>query len=216
MPNNTRIPLCPYYKDEKNKSISCEDVFRRFATLKKKYAHMDTYCCKDWQSCEYAAELNAMYERIEKGADMDLEQTKQKLAAAQKELRYNATLLGRADRRIEAKEAEIKDLRRKNRELEEKRLEEFKKRRKAEITLNDYEKKAYGQLEEIIKTYKDALCYLLSMRPDQELPEAEIKEWTKDKAYTIMRTYKDDKDMTWKLVEFDAEEGKEDVSEAEE
>ena len=44
MPNNGRITLCPYYRDEKNLSISCEDVFRRFRWKKQKTNWMDTYC----------------------------------------------------------------------------------------------------------------------------------------------------------------------------
>ncbi len=200
MPNNTRIPICPYFRDEKNKSVSCEDVYRGFDSVARKCAWMDKYCDEwTWAECPYAKDLNEMYERIERGADMETEQMAQKIKAMSKELRYKATLLGRADKRLEAKEAEIKDLRKKNRRLEELREEEYKKRRQIETTLDRKSEKAAAQLTEVIKLYKGAMCYLLSKTPDGKVPEDEIKEWAKDKYYTVVRMCDEDGILKWML-----------------
>lgn len=211
MPNYTRIPLCPFFRDEKKKSISCEDVFRSFSTADRKIMWMEIYCDEwDWVKCPYAVDLNEMYERISKGADMETEQMKQKIEAMKKELRHKATLLGRADKRLEAKDEEIKELRRKNKDLDEKRREEFKKRRKAEIELDKKAEKASEQLQEVITLYKNAFCYLLSKCPDMKIPEAEIKEWAEGKHFTVVRLYDNegaaDSQMMWCLDVFEETE----------
>lgn len=197
MPNNTRIPVCPFFKDEKKKSISCEDVFRSFPSSGKKEHWMDMYCDEwDWMKCPYAVDLNAMYERIDKGADMETEQMKHKIEAMRKELRYKATLLGRADKRLEAKEKEIKDLRRKNKQLEGQKLAEYKRRRKAESDLNDYEKHESERYFKMAKLYEDRLAYLIETYCDSRLEENTVKEWAKGKEYALTFDSKS-KDLVW-------------------
>ena len=210
MPNNTRIPICPFFRDEKNKSISCEDIFRGFNSVKQKYDWMDTYCDGwEWAKCPYAVSLNEMYERIEKGADMELEQLEHKVEALTKELRSQAKKLGRAYRRIEAKDEEIKELRKKNTILQEQKQNEFSKRRRAEYELDKHGRKVSDQLQEVINLYKDAFCYLLSQTPEQKIPEADIKAWAEGKSFTVVRMYDDAGQMNWFLDVY--EETKEDA-----
>ena len=106
MPNNGRVTLCPYYRDEKNLSISCEDTFHRFRWAAQKRRHMDTFCDKDWKSCPYAQEIGAMYE---KGDYMDeVKRAAFELEATKKELRKTATMLGKAQKREKEKDEKIR------------------------------------------------------------------------------------------------------------
>lgn len=211
MPNNTRIPVCPFFKDEKKKSISCEDVFRSFPSCRKKEQWMDMYCDEwDWMKCPYAVDLNAMYERIDKGADMETEQMKQKIEAMRKELRYKATLLGRADKRLEAREKEIKELRRKNKALEGQKLAEYKRRRKAESDLHDYEKNESERYFKMAKLYEDRLAYLIWAYCDSRLPEARVKEWAKNKEYALSFDSKS-QDLVWVVTIREVKEDGKDI-----
>ncbi len=60
-----RFALCPYFHSEKRLSISCEDTVRQFYNKQEKVAHLDKHCDKDWQSCQFAAALNELYERMD-------------------------------------------------------------------------------------------------------------------------------------------------------
>lgn len=204
MPNNTHIPICPYFRDEKKRSISCEDIFRSFPSGEAKNAWMEMFCDRwEYELCPYAAALGDMYERIDKGADMTEEQMKQQINAMKKELKYKAVLLGKADKRLEAKDQEIKDLRKKNREIESLRAEEYRKRRKAEIEVERHGVKATDQLKQIIETYKDVMCFLLYHNAPDGLSEQEVSAWAKehrDAAYSVLRMPCKGGDMLWQLV----------------
>lgn len=122
MPNNGRLTLCPYYRDEKNLSISCEDVFRRFRWGSQKKRWLDEYCDKNWQNCPHAKELGELYERMEdnvNNTDKTILGQEHKIRALEKELRKTASMLGRAEARERKKDGEIKQLRHENRVLEQ-------------------------------------------------------------------------------------------------
>lgn len=127
-----RYTLCPYYVDENKKTISCEDVIRRFATYRSKNRHMDKYCDKDWKDCPYADALSRMYQRIDDGADEDREIMTHNLMALEKENKKMLSLLGRYDIRLIAKDKEIRQVRKRAAELEDALHKEHRKRKEAE------------------------------------------------------------------------------------
>ena len=132
-----RYTICPYYIDDNKKTVSCEDVIRRFASYHSKNKWMNKHCDKDWQSCPYAESLGQMYERIGAGSDEAQEMLKHKAEALQRENKKMCTLLGRYDVRLDAKDAEIRQLRKKNKELEDAKYQEFRKRQAAEKKLKE-------------------------------------------------------------------------------
>lgn len=134
-----RYTVCPYYVDENKKTISCEDVIRRFVTYRSKNKHMNKFCDKDWQSCPYASALSSMYQRIEDGADEDQEKLIHSAKALEKENKKLISLLGRYDIRIETKDAEIQHLRNKTRDLEDSLHQEFRRRKAAETRVKEME-----------------------------------------------------------------------------
>ena len=60
-----RFALCPYFMSEKKLSISCEDTVRQFYSKADKYKQLKDHCDSDWESCQYAAKLNQLYERMD-------------------------------------------------------------------------------------------------------------------------------------------------------
>ena len=127
-----RYTLCPYYVDENKKTISCEDVIRRFVTYRSKNKHMNKHCDKDWKSCPYAVSLSEMYRRIEAGSDEYTEKLRHKAKALEKENKKLISLLGRYDVRLYSKDVEIRQVRKKNRELDDALYRERKKRKELE------------------------------------------------------------------------------------
>lgn len=134
-----RYTICPYYVDDNKKTVSCEDVIRRFVTYRSKNKHMNRYCDKDWQDCPYASSLSAMYQRIEEGASEEQEKLIHSAMALEKENKKLISLLGRYDIRIETKDAEIQQLRTKIRNMEESLHQEFRRRKAAENRVKELE-----------------------------------------------------------------------------
>lgn len=206
MPNNARIPLCPFYKDEKNKSISCEDVYRSFPSVKKKYAWMDMYCDEwDWMRCPYAVDLNEAYARLEKGDKKALE--KHEIEALRKELKSISTKLGRAEKRIERQQRKIDELRHinqsfiaKNEDLDRIGRTYLEKWKAADQQLHEYEQKIDDQVKRIVEVYEQRLAYMIETHaPGHRLYEDEIKEWAGDKAFAIIYD-RDEYGDCWKVV----------------
>lgn len=106
-----RYTLCPYYIDENKKTISCEDIIRRFATYRSKNKWMNKYCDKEWKGCPYAQALDVMYQRIDQGADEPTARLCLQVQSLKAENKKLIALLGRYDVRIDVKDAEIRQLR---------------------------------------------------------------------------------------------------------
>lgn len=211
MPNNGRITLCPYYRDEKNLSISCEDVFRRFRWKKQKTRWMDTYCDDQWTECPYAQQLDQMYDKkegqitVEKKRIVELEHENQEL---KKELRKTASMLGRSEKREKAKEADIKELRKKNRYLEEKYMEYAGKVRQYEAK----EDRVMESLSMITSVYEARFAYLLTVFGDGTFNEHDFDQWCRGKEFAIVRDEKDPEARLFRaIVREESQEGEKDV-----
>ena len=120
-----RYTICPYYIDDNKKTVSCEDVIRRFATYRSKNKHMNKFCDKDWKECPHAMVLSEMYHNMESAPDP----AKLQVRALEKENKKLISLLGRYDVRLDAKDAEIRRIRKKNEELEQKLYKKRKEMR---------------------------------------------------------------------------------------
>lgn len=53
--------LCPYWKKEHKRSISCEDTIRSYPTQKDKQRWIKSYCTSSWKECPYAKRLEDIY-----------------------------------------------------------------------------------------------------------------------------------------------------------
>ncbi|MDO4486059.1 MAG: hypothetical protein Q4C46_05615 [Bacillota bacterium] len=184
MPNNGRITLCPYYRDEKNLSISCEDTFRRFRWPAQKVRWMDDYCDKDWESCPYAQDLNNLYRKIERGDEEmnSVERLRQKNKALEKEQRRLISMLGRSEKREKRKDAEIKELRGKFQRMESYSIK---------VSRDNSELREQIQGLELYKAsmmdaYEGRLAYLMANYSGGVLDEVAMSEWGKKHKYKII------------------------------
>lgn len=197
MPNNGRITLCPYYRDEKNLSISCEDTFRRFRWPAQKSKWMDDYCDKDWNACPYADTLNKMYENLVEGDEMgnDIKMLTQKKTALEKELRKTASMLGRADKREKEKDQQILELRRKNRYLEEKYVEQRDKLQEAA----DKETRMLNEMDIITSIHEGMIAYLMATYTGGTFLKADFDKWVDRFEYKLSAEYENDKIVKYKV-----------------
>ena len=207
MPNNTRIPFCPFYKDEKNKSISCEDTYHVFSDVDEKYAWMDMYCDEwDWAKCPYAMDLTEAYARLEKGDEKALEN--QKIEAMQKELKSLSSKLGRAEKRIERQQKKIDELRAVNKSftnvnnsLEKQKKEFYNRWRKAQDELDKGNETVMEELQRLGGIYEQRMCYLIDRFADGFFCESDVERWAGDREFALVRDYDEDLgDMVWKVV----------------
>jgi hypothetical protein len=61
--------VCPYYVNEKELTITCEDTMRVYGSVAIKESHSRCYCCDNWRDCCHAIEMEQLYERIEEMSD---------------------------------------------------------------------------------------------------------------------------------------------------
>lgn len=207
MPNNTRIPMCPFYKDEKNKSISCEDVYRSFPSVKKKYAWMDMYCDEwDWMRCPYAVDLTEAYARLEEGDKKALEN--HEIEALRKELRSMSTKLGRAEKRNERQQRKINELRAVNKSfmnannsLEQQKKKFYGKWKAAQAELDKGNRQVLEELGFLGIIYEQRMCYLIDkFAPDKILCEDDVQKWAGDRDFALVADADEEHGRIWKVV----------------
>lgn len=191
MPNNGRITLCPYYKNERALTVSCEDCVRRFRYPAHKKQWMDTYCDKDWKSCPYAIDLEKTYQE---GGDL----VEHELSAVKKELKKTVNMFERRKRSDEAKAEEIKKLRRKCKLLEQRNIDLVNKDRRA----REMEKKAFDQIQSITQMYEGRFAYMIAEWGGGTLNEADVEAWAKGKSFAIVADEKGSNGETrvWKVL----------------
>lgn len=188
MPNNGHYTLCPYYRDEKNKSISCEDIFRRFDSKRKKYKWMDQFCDDSWSDCPYAIALTEMWERILNGADMDKEQLEHKNKELTTELKKQSSRLGRLDKQIEKKDAEIKKLKDRAERL-------IAMVRDAQDEARDARNNTVlvaKQVGNLSTMYEGYISFLMTENNVDELSVDAVEKWAENKEFKLTATKRDE------------------------
>lgn len=186
MPNSNHYVICPYFENEKNESISCEDCFRTFRNRKKKEWWMRNYCDNNWQLCPYAEALNIAYEEGEDAVENE------KINALEKELRSMSKKLGREKKKTERQQKKIDDLMLQKKEL-------YAKWRKVHEELTEVNMKIYNQMTQMAQLYEDRLAYLIDTKCDGEMAEKDVEEWAEGKMYAIVHDY-DAEDRIWKVL----------------
>lgn len=187
-----RYTICPYYIDENNKTISCEDVCRSYDSMDEKWAWMDMYCDSwDWMKCPYAIDRSEAYRRAEEGDEMAIEH--QEVKAQKKEIESLLRKLGRANKKIERMQKKIDELRtvnqsfvNVNQSLTDKNSDLYKKWREMSDTMEAYERNVAGQVQILIDSYESRLAYMMDMFSDGTLNESDVQEWVKDKEWAIV------------------------------
>ena len=176
MPNNGRITECPFYVNERNDYITCEDAKRRFADSQTKEEHMDTYCDDKWEECPYAA---AMLEAYKEG---ECSVVTNKIKALESENRKVNIMLTKAENRETVKDREIKKLVMRNDSLGKRygKLKELHER------LEQTQQLAMEQIQSAMDICEARVAYLLSEMPEGKLDEVKFREWHKEHEYCLI------------------------------
>ena len=167
MPNNGRITECPFYVNERNDYITCEDAKRRFQDSQTKEEHMDTYCDDKWEECPYAAVMLEAYKEGECSVVTN------KIKALESENRKVNIMLTKAENREAVKDREIKKLVMRSDSLGKRygKLKELHER------LEQTQQLAMEQIQSAMDICEARVAYLLSERPDGRLDELKFREW---------------------------------------
>ena len=200
MPNNGRLTLCPFYRDEKNLSVSCEDTFRRFRWPAQKKRWLDTYCDADWKECPHAKKLMELYE----GEDMsETKRLAHELSAKDKELRKISVMLGKSQKREQEKDEKIRRLQRERNALESLYI-------KAREQVKELEGKTARLLEEfngLSEIYEVRFAYLMSKQEGGVLKESDVAKWIAENEFAFTaEEFAEDKETgkqtveTWKVT----------------
>lgn len=176
MPNNGRITECPFYVNERNDYITCEDAKRRFADNQTKEEHMDTYCDDKWEECSYAA---AMLEAYKEG---ECSVVTNKIKALESENRKVNIMLTKAENREAVKDREIKKLVMRNDSLGKR----YGKLKDLHERLEQTQQLAMEQIQSAMDICEARVAYLLSEMPDGKLDEVKFREWHKEHEYCII------------------------------
>ena len=176
MPNNGRITKCPFYVNERNGYITCEDAKRRFADSQTKESHMDTYCDDKWEECPHAAAMLAAYKEGESSVVTN------KIKALESENRKVNIMLTKAENREAVKDREIRKLVMRNESLGKRygKLKELHER------LEQTQQLAMEQIQSAMDICEARVAYLLSERPDGKLDEIEFRRWHETHEYCIV------------------------------
>lgn len=178
MPNNGRITKCPFYRDEKNLSISCEDIVRTFRWPAQKKRHMDSFCDDKWQECPVAQRLNELYKEDGVNRVHRLSHDNEEL---KKELRKVKSMLGKCQKREAKKDEEIRALRKECGKIEQHYFAEREKNKNAK----EAEERMISELSDIGKLYEARFAYLMAVYADGTMSETDFKRWADENEYAI-------------------------------
>lgn len=199
MPNNGRITLCPYYRDEKNLSISCEDTFRRFRWPAQKRKWLDKYCDADWQECPHAKKLTELYSSME-GEDMNskIKRLEHENEELRKELRKHASMLGKAQKREEQKDELIRKLRHEKDVSEKLYFKERDQNRKYE----EERQKFLKEMEILSQEYETRFAYLMAAHKIPIMREREFRKWVAENEFRLDAKFTDSGELYGYKVEW--------------
>ena len=181
MSNNGRITLCPFYRNEKGLSITCEDVYRRFETKADKRQHKFKYCSEAWQECPYAKDLNELYEKMEGEKMNKTDELRQKCNAQDKEIKKLVTMLGKSEKKA-------KELERANENLQKlyvKWQDKAQKSKEAEL-------RAFDELNALSDIITGRMVYMMTLYTDGKLDEKEFQKWAEGKEFWLGATADED------------------------
>lgn len=176
MPNNGRITECPFYVNERNDYITCEDAKRRFADSQTKEEHMDTYCDDKWEECPHAAAMLAAYKEGECSVVTN------KIKALESENRKVNIMLTKAENREAVKDREIKKLVMRNDSLGKR----YGKLKDLHERLEQTQQLAMEQIQSAMDICEARVAYLLSEMPEGKLDEIEFRRWHETHEYCLI------------------------------
>lgn len=190
MPNTAKLPICPYYRSERDRIITCENTYHTYSTAVLKDTWLDKYCVCKWECCPYAAELEKAYERYYKGDDKALMDNE--IKALRKEMQNLSTKLGRSEKRVARQQKRIDELLavnksyfRENEDLIAQKKDMYAELRATREEIEKLKAHVYEDYMKMSKLYEDRLAYLMDTYCDGRLRESDVAKWADGKEYAL-------------------------------
>lgn len=100
--------ICPYYKKDRKRSITCEDTIRLYPTPKEKNGVLKRLCSSRWKECEYAVIMEEIYALSD---DTELKENlmENKIEQMEKEINKLMRENGQLNKKIEVLKGQIED-----------------------------------------------------------------------------------------------------------
>ena len=176
--------LCPYFKRERKKSISCEDTIRSFYKPGEKSMMLRTYCSADWKKCPFAERMNRIYNQDEPYSIIKENIMKNKIEQQSEEIKKLMRRNGQLER-------ELKDL-----ESEKQQLQENFDNKVQEIRDRD---RTIIRKDELIQWLESFAAAFLVVAYGEQTREVRM---SRDKVMKLMTEYKlayklDDETGAW-------------------
>lgn len=168
--------LCPYFKRERKKSISCEDTIRSFYGPGEKSMILKKYCSADWKKCPFAERMNDIYSQDKPQQVIKENIMKNKIEQQSEEIKKLMRKNGQLEKELKVLKEQIEDRDR----VAEKNHEMYVKSLKAKDSLLEAKNKNIEWLESF------AAAFLAVAYGDNT---KEIR-MSKDKVLKLMTEYK--------------------------
>lgn len=168
--------LCPYFKGERKKSISCEDTIRSFYEPGEKSKMLRTYCSADWKKCPFAERMNEIYNQDDSNSIIKENIMKNKIKQQAEEIKKLMRKNGQLEKELNVLKDQIEDRDR----VAEKNHEMYVKSLKTKDSLLEAKNKNIEWLESFAAAFL-AVAYGDNTR--------EIR-MSKDKVLKLMTEYK--------------------------
>ena len=196
---NTDNILCPYYKRERKKSITCEDTVRRYSDKAEKRRMIKSYCSSRWKDCPYADALNRIYEMDIPEHELKEKIMENQVKEMQKEINKLMRENGQLTKKLEVLKAQIEDrdkVAEKNHEMYMKTISNKDKLLKAkdenikwlESFASAFLVVAYGEQTREIRISKERVLQLMTgysmkyrLDPEEDTWVFEVEHQGKDK-----------------------------------
>ena len=192
--------ICPYFKRERKKSITCEDTIRSYTNRAEKRVVLKDYCSSRWKDCPYAKALNQIYASDipeSEVKELIMEHTiEQQKAEINKLMREN----GQLSRKVKTLEEQIADRDQSAEKTHDQAMKRISKLEKEIERRNEVEKENHKMYREslerkndLIKAKDENIKWLESLAAaflvvayGEEIREVRM---TKDKIMKLMTDY---------------------------
>lgn len=100
--------ICPYYKKDRKRSITCEDTIRLYPTPKEKNGVLKRLCSSRWKECEYAVTMEEIYS-LPDDTELKEKLMENKIEQMEKEINKLMRENGQLNKKIEVLKGQIED-----------------------------------------------------------------------------------------------------------
>lgn len=101
--------ICPYYKKDHKRSITCEDTIRLYPSPERKSEVLKRLCSSSWKTCPYALTMEEIYSSSDDSEDIKEKLMENKTEQMEKEINKLMRENGQLTKKIEVLKKQLDD-----------------------------------------------------------------------------------------------------------